>query len=641
MRLEHPNIIRLYQVIDTLEEMYIIMEYAAGGELIDYIAAKGCLTENEGRKYFRDLIAAMDHCHLAGVVHRDLKLENMLLGDDKNLLLSDFGLGRSIFSTDQILNTFCGTPLYAGPELVSGIKYVGPTADIWSLGIVLYIMIAGKPPFRCETIAELYGQIKAVKYSCPKSFSPELVDLLSKLLVRDPLKRITMDELRMHTWISDGGKLDPPIRITPRIPVKTRSETIDLDNEIDSLLTGITELDGITVYNFASGENSGESSFAVKFESDEDTRKAISPSPTMSTMNGPPSLTTSNMDNISSSKSRRTSITAALGKLNFFGSRRQSGEAINQDPASQRQRSRSVVPGTGFAPGETPTVKPTPPPNAALAPVNHRRRHSVAVGVSEAPVELRPAIPIVRAQSRSSMAPNPRHGRRASVDTSNVSPTETASASNAGINGSQRITSSNSRSVAPSMELISEHEEDGHNHSVITHPSVNFGRASTTGSTTFGSNYHHSVPPIVTTANTANNQHQRRYSIWTDSPSSQSNGGTYGDIRSIRFNFQLQTLPSHVKDPLQVIAQVQIFFSQYSLSPGDDQTQNTIEKRGPFTVVAQVHQSTVGSTPGKVIIEVEVVRVWLLKMLAVKVKRLGGDALAYKSIYDALTAYMK
>lgn len=131
MRLDHPNIIRLHQVIETETEMYIIMEYASGGELIDYIAAKGHLSEREGRVLFRQLISAIDHCHLAGVVHRDLKLENLLLSSDKSLRLSDFGLGRTIRTTDQYLNTFCGTPLYAGPELVSGIKYIGPSADVW------------------------------------------------------------------------------------------------------------------------------------------------------------------------------------------------------------------------------------------------------------------------------------------------------------------------------------------------------------------------------------------------------------------------------------------------------------------------------------------------------------------------------
>lgn len=131
MRLDHPNIVHLHQVIDMDGEIYLIMDFANGGELIDYIASHKRLGEKEGRKFFRQLISAIDHCHRAGVVHRDLKLENILLTTDKNLLLSDFGLGRSITSDMQYLSTFCGTPLYAGPELVSGVIYNGPPADIW------------------------------------------------------------------------------------------------------------------------------------------------------------------------------------------------------------------------------------------------------------------------------------------------------------------------------------------------------------------------------------------------------------------------------------------------------------------------------------------------------------------------------
>jgi 5'-AMP-activated protein kinase catalytic alpha subunit len=114
IRLDHPNVIKLHQVIDTDTDLYIVMEYVSGGELVDYIAAKGCLSEKESCRIFRQLISAIDHCHQAGVIHRDLKLENLLLTSDKNLKLSDYGLGRTVSGEDHYLNTFCGTPLYAG-----------------------------------------------------------------------------------------------------------------------------------------------------------------------------------------------------------------------------------------------------------------------------------------------------------------------------------------------------------------------------------------------------------------------------------------------------------------------------------------------------------------------------------------------
>ncbi|KAJ3164174.1 hypothetical protein HK101_000491, partial [Irineochytrium annulatum] len=166
MRLDHPNVINLYQVMETEDECYVVMEFASGGELIEYIAARNYLSEKEARRFFRQLISAMDHCHLANVVHRDLKLENLLLNDSKNLLISDFGLGRTFQNdTDELMKTFCGTPNYAAVELISGIPYIGVKSDIWAMGVVLFVMMTGKPPFTGENISALYSKIKAVDYT--------------------------------------------------------------------------------------------------------------------------------------------------------------------------------------------------------------------------------------------------------------------------------------------------------------------------------------------------------------------------------------------------------------------------------------------------------------------------------------------
>lgn len=159
MRLDHQHVINLYQVMETQDECFVIMEYASGGELIDYIAARSRLTEKEARKFFRQIISAMDHCHLANVVHRDLKLENLLLTSEKNILISDFGLGRTFRSDkDELMKTFCGTPNYAAVELISGIPYIGVKSDIWAMGVVLYVMMTGKPPFVGENISSLYSK---------------------------------------------------------------------------------------------------------------------------------------------------------------------------------------------------------------------------------------------------------------------------------------------------------------------------------------------------------------------------------------------------------------------------------------------------------------------------------------------------
>lgn len=184
--------------------------------MIDYIASKGRLTEKEARRIFRQLISALDHCHLANVVHRDLKLENLLLNADKNILISDFGLGRTYRSDmDDYMKTFCGTPNYAAVELISGIPYIGVKSDVWAMGVILYVMMTGRPPFYGENISALYSKIKSIDYKCPDYFSQELKDLLAKILVKDPSQRIDMEGLRNDAWVNFGEEELPP-RIPPR-----------------------------------------------------------------------------------------------------------------------------------------------------------------------------------------------------------------------------------------------------------------------------------------------------------------------------------------------------------------------------------------------------------------------------------------
>lgn len=232
MRLDHPNVIKLYQVMETENECYIIMEYAQGGELIDYIAARDRLTESEARKYFRQIISALDHCHSANVVHRDLKLENLLLNEKREILISDFGLGRTFHNdVDELMSTFCGTPNYAAVELISGTPYIGVKSDIWAMGVVLYIMVTGRPPFNGENISALYSKIKAVDYHCPPYFSTDLRRLLAKILVKTPNERATMQMLKDDPWVN-YEYIEPPLHVAPIITGFTESSA--------QLITGIT-----------------------------------------------------------------------------------------------------------------------------------------------------------------------------------------------------------------------------------------------------------------------------------------------------------------------------------------------------------------------------------------------------------------
>ncbi|KAJ3100257.1 Map microtubule affinity-regulating kinase [Phlyctochytrium planicorne] len=275
MRLDHPNVITLYQVMETEDECFVVMEFASGGELIEYIAAKNHLNEKEARRFFRQLISAMDHCHLANVVHRDLKLENLLLTDNKTLLISDFGLGRTFQNdSDELMKTFCGTPNYAAVELISGIPYIGVKSDIWAMGVVLYVMMTGKPPFTGENISALYSKIKAVDYTCPDYFSPELKALFAKILKKDPKARIDMDGLRNDPWVN-MDETEPPQRIIPKIVGPPTSA------QVGQCIASITRDSECIIYTIRSHMRDGKSISGAPDKKVMQRRQSSAPAPGM------------------------------------------------------------------------------------------------------------------------------------------------------------------------------------------------------------------------------------------------------------------------------------------------------------------------------------------------------------------------
>jgi len=195
----HPHIIRLYEVIDTPSDIFVIMEFVAGGELFDYIVSRGRLPPDEARHFFHQIVSGIEYCHHYKIVHRDLKPENLLLDSDNNIKIADFGLSNVAHDGD-FLRTSCGSPNYAAPEVISGNLYAGPEVDVWSCGVILYALLCGTLPFDDESIPNLFKKIKSGMYSLPSHLSQSSRELILRMLVVDPIKRITIAEVRQHPW---------------------------------------------------------------------------------------------------------------------------------------------------------------------------------------------------------------------------------------------------------------------------------------------------------------------------------------------------------------------------------------------------------------------------------------------------------
>ncbi|KAL2249556.1 CBL-interacting serine/threonine-protein kinase 6 [Sesamum indicum] len=197
----HPNIVELHEVMASKTKIYFAMEFVRGGELFAKIA-KGRLREEPARNYFQQLISAIDFCHSRGVYHRDLKPENLLLDEEGNLKVTDFGLSAfsDHVSQDGLLHTTCGTPAYVAPEVIGKKGYDGAKADIWSCGVILYVLLAGFLPFQDENIMSMYRKIYRGDFKCPPWFSPEARKLITKMLDPNPSTRISIAKIMDSPW---------------------------------------------------------------------------------------------------------------------------------------------------------------------------------------------------------------------------------------------------------------------------------------------------------------------------------------------------------------------------------------------------------------------------------------------------------
>ncbi|XP_042381780.1 CBL-interacting protein kinase 32-like isoform X1 [Zingiber officinale] len=216
--IKHPNVVRIYEVMGSKTKIFIVLEFVTGGELLDKIINHGRMRESEARKYFQQLINAVDYCHSRGVYHRDLKVhhillepENLLLDAYGNLKISDFGLSALSQQVrgDGLLHTACGTPNYVAPEVLNDRGYDGATADLWSCGVILFVLLAGYLPFEDSNLISLYNKISAAEFTFPTWFSLEAKILLTRILDPNPMTRITVSEILKNEWFKKGYK--PPV----------------------------------------------------------------------------------------------------------------------------------------------------------------------------------------------------------------------------------------------------------------------------------------------------------------------------------------------------------------------------------------------------------------------------------------------
>ncbi|KAM0953756.1 putative protein kinase CAMK-CAMKL-CHK1 family [Dioscorea sansibarensis] len=244
MRLvRHPYVVQLYEVMASKTKIYFVMEYVKGGELFNKVL-KGKLREELARKYFQQLISAVDFCHSRGVYHRDLKPENLLLDDNENLKVSDFGLSALAESKrqDGLLHTTCGTPAYVAPEVINRRGYDGATADIWSCGVILFVLLAGYLPFQDPNLMEMYRKIGKAEFKCPNWFPGDVRRLLSRILDPNPNTRITIARIMQNPWFKKG--LDLQGLIFPVYSSRLITEGRKLKLKVKKKDNGVLKIEG-------------------------------------------------------------------------------------------------------------------------------------------------------------------------------------------------------------------------------------------------------------------------------------------------------------------------------------------------------------------------------------------------------------
>ncbi|KAM4617541.1 serine/threonine-protein kinase MARK2 isoform 1-T1 [Discoglossus pictus] len=377
--LNHPNIVKLFEVIETEKTLYLVMEYASGGEVFDYLVAHGRMKEKEARSKFRQIVSAVQYCHQKLIVHRDLKAENLLLDADMNIKIADFGFSNE-FTFGNKLDTFCGSPPYAAPELFQGKKYDGPEVDVWSLGVILYTLVSGSLPFDGQNLKELRERVLRGKYRIPFYMSTDCENLLKKFLILNPSKRGTLEQIMRDRWMNVGheeDELKPYVEPIPDYKDPRRTELMVSmgysQEEIQDSLVNQKYNEVMATYLLLGYKPS-------ELDNDNLTLKPRPP-PDLTNSTAPSPAHKVQRSVSANPKQRRLSDQAGPTIPNSTSKKNQSNNAENKRPDEERESGRKSsstvrVPPSPLSGLERKRTTPTPSTNSVLSTGTNRSRNS-------------------------------------------------------------------------------------------------------------------------------------------------------------------------------------------------------------------------------------------------------------------------
>ncbi|XP_038264963.1 serine/threonine-protein kinase MARK2 isoform X20 [Dermochelys coriacea] len=378
--LNHPNIVKLFEVIETEKTLYLVMEYASGGEVFDYLVAHGRMKEKEARAKFRQIVSSVQYCHQKFIVHRDLKAENLLLDADMNIKIADFGFSNE-FTFGNKLDTFCGSPPYAAPELFQGKKYDGPEVDVWSLGVILYTLVSGSLPFDGQNLKELRERVLRGKYRIPFYMSTDCENLLKKFLILNPSKRGTLEQIMKDRWMNVGhedDELKPYIEPLPDYKDPRRTELMIsmgyTREEIKDSLVGQKYDEVMATYLLLGYKNS-------ELDNDNITLKPRPPAELANSSAPSPSHKVQRSVSANPKQRRFSDQVPAIPTSTSYSKKTQSNNAENKRPEEEREAGRKAsstvkVPASPLTGLERKKSTPTPSTNSVLSTSTNRSRNS-------------------------------------------------------------------------------------------------------------------------------------------------------------------------------------------------------------------------------------------------------------------------